>query len=183
MNDSPHSLGTFRLHLMLTAGLVVLTFASIAALLIFVPLVARFSATSSGSAEQTGLVDYLLFLHESFWPVVACSVAASMASGMVLFEKMRSPLERFRSTYVQIAAGRIPDPISIRAVDYLRNETADLNRVLEVLRQGRADRQREIERIAEALRELEAFDLPDKGTAAVVGIQDALDRLRQDTEG
>jgi methyl-accepting chemotaxis protein len=172
-----------RLHMLLTAGLVVLTFASIAALLIFVPLVSRFGAESPGSDAQAGLVDYLLFLHESFWPVVAGSILASMASGMALFERMRSPLRRFRSAYVQIAEGKIPEPISIRAIDYLRDETADFNRMVEALRQCYSNRERELEHIEHALHQLDVCDLPGKGASAVAEIQDAMARLHQSAWG
>ncbi len=183
MNERPHGMGTFRIHMVLTAGLVVLTFSAIAALLIFVPLVSRFGAGSPDSAGNLGLAEYILFLHESFWPVVACSVLASMASGMVLFERMRSPLRRLRRVYAQIAEGKIPAPISIRAVDYLRDEMDELNLMLETLRQHQADQTGALERIGQGLQELDACELPAKETGMVAELQEALTTLRQNVGG
>jgi len=166
--------------MVLTAGLVALSFSGTAAILIFVPIVSHFGAGSPGSDTHAGLADYLLFLHGSFWPVVAGSVLASIASGMISFERLRSPLRRQRSTYVQIADGEIPGPISIRALDYRRVEARDLHRMLEALRQHYACRGRGLEHIRQALRELEACDLQGKGAGALAEIRGTLSRLQQD---
>ena len=183
MSHESRSLGTFRFHMVLTAALVVLSFSGIAALLVFVPLFSHLGAGSPGSGANAGLVDYLLFLHESFWPVVAGSALASIASGMILFERMRSPLRRFRSIYRQVADGEIPSPISLRAFDYLRDESDDLNRMIGALLQRRADEQRELEQMRQALLELAACDLPDKGAGAIAEIQGALSRLQEGGAG
>ena len=180
MSRRPYSLGTFRFHIVLTAALVVLSFSGTAAFLTFVPLISRFGAGSPGSDAHSGLADYLLFLHGSFWPVVAGSVLASIASGMILFERMRSPLRRLRSTYVQISDGEMPAPISIRKFDYLRDETADLNRMLEAIGRRRSDERLDLEIIRQAIQELAACDLPAKGAGAIAEIHGALSRLQQD---
>jgi len=49
--------------MVLTAGLVALSFSGTAAILIFVPIVSHFGAGSPGSDTHAGLADYLLFLH------------------------------------------------------------------------------------------------------------------------
>lgn len=168
------SMGTFRLHLMLSAGLVVLSFASIAAVLTFVPLFVFLAHTELDSAAGAELSAYFIQLHESFWPMVAGAVIASITSGMVLFERMRSPLARFASVYRRLAEGHTPEPVQIRALDYLQDEANELNRMLETIRRHRDEEQSRVVRIEETLRELEACDLEPKGVAAIAEIRDAL---------
>ena len=170
MSSHARTLGTFRFHLALTAGIVVLTFGAFAALLIFVPLSARFDAE-----PDFGTASYLLFLHESFWPVILGAVLASVASGLVLFERMRAPLRRFAAAYRRVSAGEIPDALVIRSTDYLRDEADEMNAMLAALRQREDEQAVRRQRIEQALDELESADLGDKVTAAVAEIREAID--------
>lgn len=168
------SLGTFRLHLMLTAGLVVLSFASIAAVLTFVPLLVFLAHTELDSAAGAELSAYFIQLHESFWPMVVGAVIASITSGMVLFERMRSPLVRFASAYRRLAEGDTPEPIRLRALDYLKDEADELNRMLETMRRRHDEERSRMTRIEQTLCELEACELEPKAAAAIAEIRDAL---------
>lgn len=173
------SLTSFRLHLVLTSALVVISFACVAAVLTFVPLFAAFDSMELGSDSSAEIAAYLIRTHESFWPVIGGAVIASVASGMVLFRRMRSPLARFSRVYQQLAAGGTPGPIRIRRLDYLQDEADELNRLLDAIRQRTSEEQRQVARIEESLRELDACELEPKAAAAIEEIRDALAPLRR----
>ncbi len=173
------SLGTFRIHLALTAALGVMSFAFVAAVLTFVPLFAHFDSKELGSDSTAEIAAYVIHLHESFWPVIAGAVIASVVSGMVLFQRMRSPLARFAVVYRRLAEGETPGPIRIRALDYLQDEADELNRMLDAIRQRTTNEQRQVARIEEALSELDAGELEPKGVAAIAEIRDLLAPLRR----
>jgi methyl-accepting chemotaxis protein len=173
------SLGTFRIHLAVTAALGVMSFAFVAAVLTFVPLFAHFDSKELGSHSRGEIAAYLIHLHESFWPVIGGAVLASVVSGMVLFQRMRSPLSRFASVYRRLAEGETPGPIRIRALDYLQDEADELNRMVVAIRQRTAEETRQVARIEEALCELDACELEPKGAAAIAEIRDSLAPLRR----
>jgi methyl-accepting chemotaxis protein len=173
------SLETFRIHLVLTAALVVMSFAFVAAVLSFVPLFAHFDSKEFGSDSTAEIAAYLIHLHESFWPVIGGAVIASVVSGMVLFQRMRKPLARFASVYRRLAEGETPGPIRIRTLDYLQDEADNLNRMLDAIRQRTTEEQRQVARIEEALCELGACELEPKGAAAIAEIRDSLAPLRR----
>jgi len=175
------SLETFRLHLILTAALVVLSFASVAAVLTFVPLFAYLAHAELDSAAGAEIASYLIQLHESFWPVVLGAVIASATSGMVLFQRMRSPLVRFASVHRQLAEGHTPEPIELRALDYLQDQADELNQMVEAIRLRSEQEQNIVAGIEETLCELEACELEPKGAAAIAEIRDALPLLHRYT--
>ncbi len=174
---SERSLETFRMHLMLTATLVVLTFAGVAAVLTFVPLFVYLNDVDLASVAAAEISSYFIHLHESFWPVVAGAIIASTVSGLVLFQRMRSPLTRFRAVYRALAQGEIPAPIRIRTADYLQSESNELNRLIEVIRQRDMEERRQLDRAQEALSELEGTERTPKELTALAEIREALDRL------
>jgi len=174
------SLGTFRLHLMLTGALVVLSFASVAAILTFVPLFVYLAHLELDSAAGGELAAYFMQLHESFWPVVAGAVVASTASGMVLFQRMRSPLSRFVLVYQRLAEGHTVAPIRVRTFDYLQDEADELNRMLEAIRRRRDEERNSLARLEETLCELEDCELESKAAAALSEIRESLASLHRD---
>jgi len=89
------------------------------------------------------------------WPVILISLIACIASGGILFERMRSPLVRFVRCFNSIADGSIPDPIVVRSADYLREEADALNRMISTLTEQAAVRREVAARFFEILGELE----------------------------
>lgn len=122
------SLETFRLQLVSTATLTVIAFACVAAVLTFVPLFAYFDSMELGSDSSAEIAAYLIRIHESCWPVIWGAVIASITSGMVLFQRMRSPLARFASVYHQLA--RIQD--ALRGLDAYELEPKAATAVAEI---------------------------------------------------
>jgi methyl-accepting chemotaxis protein len=160
---TPHpTLRAFRWHLALTAAVVTAVFSFVAAATLFVPLFSYLASGEFSQDELGGIASYVLHLHESFWPVVAGALTASVASGMVLFERMRAPLVRFLRVYDELAAGRFPRPLELRGRDYLRSEAAALNRMVDALRERNAEAQHELERLREVLAEARPEDASSK---------------------
>jgi methyl-accepting chemotaxis protein len=173
------SLGTFRIHLVLTAAVVVLTFAVVTAVLTFVPIFAHFESQELGSKAAGEIAAYMLLLHKSFWPVIVGAIIASVVSGTLLFERMRLPLARFASVHRQVAEGQTPEPVELRAVDYLHDEADGLNQMLDAIRQRTAEEQRLLACVEEALCELDGYELEPKGAAAIAEIRNSLAPLRR----
>ena len=169
---------TFRLHLMLTAAIVTATFALVSALLVFVPVFTHLDSDHFDRDVMGGVARYALHLHASFWPVVVGAMIASVASGMVLFERMRSPLRRFAQVYQAVAAGETPDPVRLRAYDYLHGEARDLNDLLEFLRRQRETTRHALEQLEHALAEAESAEAPAKRDAALAQAREAIETLR-----
>jgi hypothetical protein len=177
------SLGTFRWHLVLTSVCVAIVFAVIAATTLFVPLFVHLDGNEFTSEEMGGIAGYILHLHATFWPVVAGSLLASVASGILLFERMRSPLVRFVAAYAELEAGRIPRQLEIRTRDYLQDEADALNRLIGAERCRRAALLREIERLHHALAEASQGDPSAKSRQALAEAEEAVEALRSELEG
>ena len=163
-SDSPvhrRTLSTLRRDLVLTSCLVATTFAIVMAAAVFAPLAAHLARAPMGTDEIAGLADYALFLHVAFWPVIALSLISCVASALILYRRMRSPLVRFVRAFDAIRDGHaVPRPIRIRANDYLWVEADALNAMLECLAQRAEDRAA----LRDRLVELHA-DLVESGTA------------------
>lgn len=169
----------FRRHLALTAALVTTGFLLMAALLLFVPIFAHLGTSELPADAAGGLAAYVLHLHESFWPVVLGALLASVASGLLLFERMRSPLVRFAATYRRLAAGEIPEPIELRTGDYLHDEARQLNDLVRAVADRRSRMTREIERLDLALAEIHAEATSAKVAGAAAEAGRALESLRR----
>jgi len=176
MKFPPRSLNTFRLHLILTATIVTAGFAIVVGTVLFVPLFAQLDRPDLDRDAMASLADYLLQLHVSYWPVVVGMIVASIASAMMLFQRMTSPLVRFVRVFEGVGRGEIPNPLQLRNRDYLQPEASALNEMLRALSErANADAQ-DLFRLDEALLELE---LDPKAAAAIAGARDAASCVRE----
>jgi methyl-accepting chemotaxis protein len=133
-------IGTFRLHLVLTSVAATAVFAALVGASLFIPLVTQLDRTELDSQLAGGIAEHILFLHQNFWPVVLGSLLASIASGMLLYSRMVAPLVRFQRTFEAIAKGDLPQPLTLRRVDYLGAEAESLNSMVSALRERTAER-------------------------------------------
>jgi len=173
------SLGTFRRDLALTAALVTGVYAILSAATLFAPLFAHLDSGEFSQIEMGGVARYVLHLHQTFWPVVVGSLLASVASGMLLFERMRSPLKRFVKVYDDLTQGRDARPVKIRATDYLQNEADALNGLIEASRERNAALRRELGSLDAALAELRVDELPAKRESAHTRAEESVDAIRR----
>ncbi|MGH7289269.1 MAG: hypothetical protein ACREI8_14755 [Myxococcota bacterium] len=139
------------------AHLVWVTTGSSAALLlllsaaIMLPLFTRFEGGAATLDELRSLTGQILDLHARLWPVVFTSLVAAFLSSWLLYRRMSSPLVRFVRVFRAVAEGSHPEPLQLRATDYLRREAEALNAMLEALR-AREARIQELEAEVRRLR-------------------------------
>ena len=105
------------------------------AVAVFVPLFQRFDASVQSFETMGALTQHILDLHAAFWPVVFVALCSTAVCSWALYARMRGPLFRFVAAFRAIRAGKTPEPVTIRATDYVQKETAELNAMLETLRE------------------------------------------------
>jgi len=145
---------SFRVHLIwVTTG-------STAALLlvlsaaILLPLLIRFDSGAATLDELRSLTGQILELHARLWPVVFSSLVSVFLSSWLLYRRMSSPLVRFVRAFRAVGEGSLPEPIQVRATDYLRQEAQALNGMLEALRALEAERRAGFDRLSECVAEV-----------------------------
>ena len=104
---------------------------------VLIPLFSRFDGATSLD-ELRSLTGQILDLHARLWPVVLTSLVSVFLSSWLLYRRMVAPMVRFVRVFESVRKGEIPDPLTLRATDYLRREAEALNAMLAALRE-RAD--------------------------------------------
>ncbi|MEZ4334365.1 MAG: hypothetical protein R3F35_21645 [Myxococcota bacterium] len=165
---------TFRHHLWLTAGGATLCFSVVLGFSIFLPIATQLGRTDPASPEALGLAQHFLFLHSALWPLVLLSLVASIVTANVLFGRMREPLVRHVRTFAAIAQGVVPAQLTIRAADYLTEETDALNSMIASLRRQQAIRGEAVARLEEAVADLASRGGPE---SVLSELQDIAKRL------
>lgn len=131
---------SFRAHLMWvstgsTGALLLVLSAAV-----LIPLFHRFDNAASLD-ELRSVTQQILDLHTRFWPVVFVSLVSVFLSSWLLYRRMVSPLVRFVRIFDGVREGKLPEPITLRATDYLRREAEALNAMLAALRAREAELQ------------------------------------------
>jgi methyl-accepting chemotaxis protein len=140
---------SFRAHLIwvvtgTTAALLVVSSA-----VILLPLFLRFEGGPESQEELSALVDRILELHATLWPLVLVCLCAVMMSSWLLYQRMVSPLVRFVQVFHKVRDGRLPTEVRLRTADYLTREADALNEMTAALRA----RQLELTRVQQRLHE------------------------------
>ena len=147
---------SLRAHLLWVSTSFTAAFLVVGAAALFLPLFQRFDA-GAGSLDELGrLTLEILDLHARLWPVVLTALLSVAICSWSLYARMRAPLFRFVGAFRAISAGAVPEPIVIRATDYVQDESAELNAMLGVLKErerGRAAALARLEERAAALAE------------------------------
>jgi len=165
---------TRRTHLWLSGSIATLCFALVLGLSIFMPIAMQLGRADLQSAEAYGLAQHFLFLHSALWPLVLLSLIASVVTANILFQRMREPLIRFIRCYESIAEGGVPAQITIRAADYLADETDALNGMIASLRRQQTVRGEVVARLEEAIGDLATRNVPE---SILSELQDIAKRL------
>ena len=105
---------------------------------VLIPLFSRFESATSLD-ELRNLTQQILDLHARLWPVVFTSLVSVFLSSWLLYRRMVAPLVRFVRVFDGVREGRLPEPITLRATDYLRREAEALNAMLVALRAREAE--------------------------------------------
>lgn len=124
---------TFRAHLIWAVVATTAAMLLLASAVVLVPLFLAFDAAPA--QELAALTDRILALHDTLWPFVGLCIVAVFLSSWLILHRMVSPLVRYVRTFDAVAAGLVPGVVTLRATDYLAEETEALNRMLEALRE------------------------------------------------
>jgi methyl-accepting chemotaxis protein len=107
---------------------------------VLIPLFQRFDNAASLD-ELRGVTQQILDLHTRLWPVVFTSLVSVFLSSWLLYRRMVAPLVRFVRVFDGVREGKLPEPITLRAGDYLRREADAMNAMLAALRARDAELQ------------------------------------------
>jgi methyl-accepting chemotaxis protein len=173
-NDSFFANPSFRAHLLWVSGGFTAALLGLCAAAIFVPLFQRFDEGVASPDEMMRLTGEILAIHARYWPVAAVSLGSTLVCSWLLYARMRGPLFRFVAAFRAIARGVIPEPVVIRATDYVQDETAELNAMLAALRERARERGDATERVAERAAQL-CERAAATGDAELAALADALE--------
>jgi methyl-accepting chemotaxis protein len=170
---------TFRQHLILTSAASTAVFTALVGASLFVPLVAQLERPDLDRQIAGGIAEHVLYLHRNFWPVVFGALIASVASGLLLYQRMTGPLVRFVQAFAQVSRGELPSKLILRRVDYLTDEAGALNAMIEALGERAAAREAALARCRELLDDLAASAFAtDERRRAIDELQEALKGIR-----
>jgi hypothetical protein len=165
---------SFRAHLLWVTTGFTATLLLVGAMAAFLPLFQRFDAGVGSDAELERLTLDILTLHARLWPVVGVSLLSTLGCSWLLYERMRGPLFRFVVVFRALAEGTLPEPVVIRATDYVQGESAELNAMLAALRAEAAARASALARIEERAAELAEW-AGAHGAPDAIALADALE--------
>jgi methyl-accepting chemotaxis protein len=134
-----------------------LVFASIMALVLFLPPIVQLQMGYPDAPETLQAADRLLFMHRTFWPVALVSLIAIGLHAVRFSHKVAGPLYRHKRVFRSIKDGRIPEAIRLRKGDHLTGETDVLNQMLDGLRARLSEFREDQAQINESLREIAAL--------------------------
>jgi len=98
------------------------------------PLVLELSNPDLSLAQQGEAVNKILYLQSRLSPVLLIVFLILIAHSVVVSHRIAGPLYRFRSTFNQVAQGDLSRVTRIRKGDFLLNEQAKIEEMIEALR-------------------------------------------------
>lgn len=72
----------------------------------------------------------LLYMHENFWPVALGCLLLTAFAMLRVSHRIAGPLVRFKRNMRLVAEGHLPDALTTRDHDYLKDEVALLNQMV-----------------------------------------------------
>jgi hypothetical protein len=102
---------------------------------LFAPVVAILADSTVSLAERETAAYQMLALHERVWFAIPALVALCILHSIVVSHRIAGPLYRFKQTLARLAGGEVPDSVSIRRHDYLRQEAEIMHEMVHSLRQ------------------------------------------------
>ena len=155
-------LKSLRLHLVLAALVTTVAYLLAVGGVVFLPLIVKLESRTRAITEVERAADQLLYLHAHFWPIVLAAVIAVCASSLFLYHKTTEPLVRFRRAFESVRKGIIPAPIRLRFMDFLSQDAAALNAMLESLQRQLNEISHQHEALSEIIAELQAASAEGK---------------------
>jgi methyl-accepting chemotaxis protein len=143
-----------QLRLVIYNGIYFLIIIAVIGVGLFLPLALQLSDPALDLAQKGMVADKILFLHYRLGPVLLVILLALCVHSVFVSHKIAGPLYRFRATFQQVAEGDLSKVINIRRGDFLLNEQAKIEEMIEALRSKLTNirsEQAEIERVISRL--------------------------------
>lgn len=122
---------------------------------LFVPDIIRLQDESLAFHARAEAADKMLTLHARVWPAIFLVICLVALHSFRFFHRLIGPLHRFRQVYEQVRNGDLNLKVKIRKKDYLHQDEAALNDMLETL----SGKWRTVQQTTEdALRSLDALE-------------------------
>jgi methyl-accepting chemotaxis protein len=122
---------------------------------LFVPDIMRLQDQSLSFHARAAAADKMLTLHARVWPAIFLVICLVALHSFRFFHRLIGPLYRFRQVYEQVRNGDLNLRVKIRKKDYLHEDEAALNDMLESL----SGKWRSVQQTTEnALRSLDALE-------------------------
>ena len=125
------------------------------AVFMFVPDIVRLQDQSLSFHARAAAADKMLILHARVWPAILLVICLVALHSFRFFHRLIGPLHRFRQVYEQVRNGDLNLRVKIRKKDYLHDDEAALNDMLEALCEKWRDMQQTTEN---ALRSLDTLE-------------------------
>jgi nitrate/nitrite-specific signal transduction histidine kinase len=125
------------------------------AVFMFVPDIMRLQDQSLAFHDRAAAADKMLTLHARVWPAILLVICLVSLHSFRFFQRLIGPLHRFRRVYEQVRSGDMNFKVKIRKKDYLHEDEAALNDMLETLSEKWRNMQQTTEK---ALRSLDALE-------------------------
>jgi methyl-accepting chemotaxis protein len=178
MRRRGHELKWFGLHLIAASLAFALALALGVGALMLVRWALPLELASSSAQKALEASGRILELHEKFWPVTLVSLAGVALAAAWLGRRITGPLVRFTEAFRRMAQGELPEPLHIRASDYLVDEVTALNDMLAALKSRAAEQARGRSEVVAALEELIEHAAKSEDDTLVSLAARALERMR-----
>ena len=121
----------------------------------FIPDIMRLQDQSLSFDTRADAAENMLTLHARVWPAILLVICLVAIHSFRFFHRLIGPLYRFRKVYEQVRNGDLSFKVKIRKKDYLHEDEAGLNEMLETLSGKWRNMQQTTE---DALRSLDALE-------------------------
>jgi methyl-accepting chemotaxis protein len=116
--------------IILIYGFITVAFLSV---YLFVPEIMKLHNESVSFEARTAAADRILTFHSRIWPVAITLICFLGLHSIIFFHRLVGPLYRFRVTFEQVCSGDLSFRVKTRSKDYLNQEEAVLNEMIEML--------------------------------------------------
>ena len=144
------------------------------AVCLFVPDILALTNENLTLEMRAAAAEKLLTLHSRVWPAIIAMVCVLGIHSVRIFHRLIGPLYRFRWAFDKISKGDLNFRVQIRKSDYLHQEEAALNKMIEALAEMCENVQQAGLKTANSLNALE------QAMAATAGGQDGMKQLLQE---
>ena len=107
--------------------------AVVSAVTLFVPDLMQMQDESLSLEVRALAADKILSLHSRIWPMIISLICVIGLHSFREFHRFIGPVYRFEKAFEQIQNGDLTLRVKLRKNDYLQNEQAELNKMIETL--------------------------------------------------